>query len=674
MVFDLGYGLTALGYFLLFLLLLTTRKSGFARHLLMLSTIIMVAWAVLHVTYINNNLSRESILVYDSIRQSVWMLFICACIQTSVSNLFSFLRQPTTLIALILPVTTMLSAGFQLMPSSWQFSLHTLLAIQALVMTEIMYRQAGENKWAFKPLVIYLAAINLMDFAIYANALMLNTLSWDFFAARGYIFFTLMPFLVIAVRRIKHWGIEIFVSRDVVLHSTLLLLAGIYLLVMSLLGYLVKYYGGSWSLSIQLALVVISLTLLAALLMSHQIRTKVKVFITKHFYANQYDYRVEWVKLTKTLTESKTDNLPSVYETALRGWMEGIGYDSGIVYKKRNLDFTPVSRLPAHAEDLPRLVIQCIARFYDTKPWIIDVDELKSKPENYAHLDEKSAFIHHCPYQLIIPIVVNDDLWGFVCLDAELPNRRALNWELRDYISALSDQITSFIINAENSLALAENAQFAAFNRMSAFVVHDLKNVLAQINLIISNAKEHKDNPEFIEDTFETLEYTKERMDKMLKQLMQKNTEPNKGKNNVEVVSLINDLIAQKCATLLPLPKVDANGEINLQIDAEKLSNVLYHLIQNAQQATPDDGSVNLQISQTDAEVEIQIADNGEGMSMDFIKHRLFKPFDTTKGNAGMGIGAYDAKTFIEESKGILEVESEVGQGTTFLIKLPKGL
>jgi signal transduction histidine kinase len=65
------------------------------------------------------------------------------------------------------------------------------------------------------------------------------------------------------------------------------------------------------------------------------------------------------------------------------------------------------------------------------------------------------------------------------------------------------------------------------------------------------------------------------------------------------------------------------------------------------------------------------ISDNGEGMSSEFIKTRLFKPFDTTKGNAGMGIGAHDAKAFLEKIGGQLLVESCVNEGSTFTMYIP---
>jgi putative PEP-CTERM system histidine kinase len=250
---------------------------------------------------------------------------------------------------------------------------------------------------------------------------------------------------------------------------------------------------------------------------------------------------------------------------------------------------------------------------------------------------------------------------------------RELNWELRDYLNAVLAQVTNYVLHYEAAKIVAENAQFAAFNRMSAFVVHDLKNVMAQVDLILCNAQQHKHNPEFIDDTFETLEYTQARMQKMLKQVTDKQLITEQTQQAVDLSTILNIVINKKCATLQPFPQFSTATTQLVAANAEKLSNVFYHLISNAQQATPDNGSVAITVSDatTPGMIQIDIIDSGEGMTPEFIDHRLFKPFDTTKGNAGMGIGAYDAKQYIEEIGGKLTVQSRENLGSTFTLLLP---
>jgi putative PEP-CTERM system histidine kinase len=506
---------------------------------------------------------------------------------------------------------------------------------------------------------------------------MINQIGENYVYVRGYVFVILLPFLILAIRRISYWGVAIFVSRDVVLHSTLLLVAGGYLLLMAVVGYLVKFLGGSWSYPLQLVLIGASLILLVSIFLSHNFRTKIKVFITKHFYANQFDYRVAWVKLTEILSEQQ-QSLNEVYQTSLNGMLQAVEYESGVLLKLNKNGWQQVAKISAgESREYDIVKMQMLQSFFELKTWIIDIGELRVKPHQYEELSGKAYLMDSFDYQLIVPIYRQEKLWGMMLLDAKSENVKSLNWEFRDYINAVTAQISNYIFQFEGAKALAENAQFAAFSRMSAFVLHDLKNVMAQIDLILANAKQHKSNPEFIDDTFETLEHTKNRMDNMLKQLTEKKTDQRQRQRQlqVDIGSILQSIVKQRCQGFLPLPMVDCESSLLVQIDAEKFANVMYHLISNAQQATKDIGTVVINASRFNENgqdyIVVKVTDTGDGMSAEFIETRLFKPFDTTKGNAGMGIGAYDAKNYIEEIGGMITVDSEIEQGTVFTLSIP---
>ena len=208
---------------------------------------------------------------------------------------------------------------------------------------------------------------------------------------------------------------------------------------------------------------------------------------------------------------------------------------------------------------------------------------------------------------------------------------------------------------------------------MSAFVVHDLKNVIAQIGMIVTNAEKHRNNPEFIDDTFETLAHTKERMDKMLSQLKEKQQQRSAQPSLIELNETLS-AVTQQYQNSQPAPNfVKANQPVSVPLDKDRFSSVIGHLIDNAQQATDENGTVlvKLLIENNPDIVKVIISDTGIGMTQDFIDNLLFKPFETTKGNAGMGVGVYEAKTFAQECGGILTVDSEVNVGTTFVMQIP---
>jgi C4-dicarboxylate-specific signal transduction histidine kinase len=189
----------------------------------------------------------------------------------------------------------------------------------------------------------------------------------------------------------------------------------------------------------------------------------------------------------------------------------------------------------------------------------------------------------------------------------------------------------------------------------------------------LSNAQQHKDNPEFIDDTFETLQHTKARMDKMLSQLTEKGVSQDGTESLVILSECVKQVVEQRCASYLPAPNVLVSSETPVVLDKDKLCNVIYHIVSNAQQATTNDGKVDIviELSIDERYMLINIVDTGCGMSEDFIRTRLFKPFDTTKGNAGMGIGAFDAKAYLDKIGGQLLVQSKLQQGTNFTLKIP---
>jgi putative PEP-CTERM system histidine kinase len=673
MIADIGYGLNAAGYVVLLLLLLTTRQSGVAKQLLIMALVSTVLWSLSFVTSLWGELTAGKLYLADTGKQMAWLFFLASCVSSEFNTIWQVLKRPQTLAILAVPLAVLAAPYIFLLDVSWFALLQTVLTLEILILLELVYRQAGDQQWTFKPLVLFLGAAQLYEFVLYANAIMVSEIDQRFVNARGFVYLLLAPFLVLAVRRIKHWGINIFVSRDVVLHSTLLLVTGVYLLVMSLAGYAVSFMGGKWSTTIQVIMYSGSIVLLVALFLSNQIRTKIKIFITKHFFANQYDYRLEWVRLTKILSAPITD-IHNMHQHALTAFMSSIKYDQGMLLriKSNRYDVLAQNNAETLSAEQERLLWKLID-YCEKTQWVLDLHQFKFRPYDYPGFplskDEVSIFRH----QLVVPLIQNDTVTGLVLLNAIEKESVTLDWEVKDYLTAVTEQVATYLFHHEAAKSLAENAQFAAFNRMSAFVLHDLKNVLAQIDLILANAQQHKHNPEFIDDTFETLEHTQSRMRKMLQQLTEKNTEEKTERVLVSLSQLIPSVVDDRCQTLKPIPSVETKSECELLIEKEKVMNVLYHLINNAQQATADDGKVCVSIALSDNSdtLNVVISDTGEGMSETFIQQRLFTPFDTTKGNAGMGIGVYDARNYMDSIGGKFDVSSEVGVGTHFTLTFP---
>jgi putative PEP-CTERM system histidine kinase len=243
-----------------------------------------------------------------------------------------------------------------------------------------------------------------------------------------------------------------------------------------------------------------------------------------------------------------------------------------------------------------------------------------------------------------------------------------MNWEVHDLLKTAGRQAASYLAQIEATQSLLVARQFESFNRMSAFVVHDLKNLVAQLSLLLSNADRHRHNPAFQEDMIGTVAHSVEKMSRLLFQL--------RGGYTLEppVPVALDEVLRQAVAAragVMPKPRLEVReGGASVVAHRARLERVLGHLIQNAIDATPADGTVTVQLTRQNESAVIEIGDTGCGMSEQFIRYRLYRPFESTKA-AGMGIGTYELRQYVQELGGRVDVESREAQGTTFRVKLP---
>jgi putative PEP-CTERM system histidine kinase len=210
--------------------------------------------------------------------------------------------------------------------------------------------------------------------------------------------------------------------------------------------------------------------------------------------------------------------------------------------------------------------------------------------------------------------------------------------------------------------------QFESFNRMTTFMVHDLKNLLSQHSLLLANAQRHKANPEFQEDMLATLAHSVQKMTGMLHRLSRVDHAAERARHSL--ADVLRSAMSGY-ATAQPRPVIEfADDTLFALVDAHRLERTVAHLLQNAVEATPPDGHVLLSLPRVDDTSVIEVRDTGCGMNEAFLRERLFRPFETTK-PSGMGIGVYESREYVRELGGRLEVDSRPGGGSTFRIVLP---
>ncbi len=544
------------------------------------------------------------------------------------------------------------------------------LSIIGMGLIEQIYRNTlPEHRWAIKFLCLGVGALFAYDFFLYSTALLFRQVDPDIWVARGAVNALVVPFIAVAVARNPQWSLEIFVSRHIVFHTAAVLGAGLYLVCMAAAGYYIRLYGGTWGGVAQTLFLFGAGVLLVLLMFSGQLRSRAKVFLGKHFFRNRYDYREEWLRFTQTL--SLSEHGTEMRHNIIRAIASIVESPGGVLWVRHGeAGYEAIahwhSALPAGAGEP---CDSSFVRFLAGQEWVIFLDEYERDPEHYEGLRLPRWLESLDQPWVVAPLMHGDELLGFIVLSRS-PTKSSLNWEDSDLLKTVGRQAASHLALLETTEALTESRQFEAFNRLSSYVVHDLKNLVAQLSLLGANAKTHGRNPQFISDAFATVDNATSKMNRLLAQLKKDRLE----ETSTELVNLrpVLDKVVALRAVSQPAPVLELAGPgLIVRSDPDRLASVIEHLVQNAQEASAPGGTVTVRARLESDKVLIEICDTGCGMDAAFIRERLFKPFDTTKGNAGMGIGVYEAREFIVARGGSLDVESAPGAGTTFRIGLP---
>ena len=588
------------------------------------------------------------------------------------------------------------------------------LSLLAMALLEQLYRNANPaGRDALKYFVLGVGSLFAYDLFLYSQALLLKGIEPAAWVARGFFTVLIVPLIALAARRNPQWSLNVFVSRQVVFYTTSFLVIGSYLLVMAAGGYLIVLYGGTWGRIAQLVFFAGAGVVLLVLMSSTALRRRLRVFLSKHFYRNKYDYRIEWLRFIDTLSRRDAD--ADVRGNAVRSIAQIIGSSGGLLYLPSEADAAFVAVAGWPAQDFPRSrfpkvpATDDLPQFLQRRQWVVDLREYTSAPDVYQNMAMPPLRQVEERLRLIVPLMLGEQLLGFVVL-ADPPPPFETTYEDRDLLKTVGRDVAMHLAQHEADRQLAESRQFEAYHRLTAFVMHDLKNLAAQLSMVVSNAERHRRNPEFVDDAISTIAHSAARMQRLIEQLQGR--EAQAPVRRVNLAELAREACA-KCAVREPAPQlVVADAGAAVQVDPERLGMMVEHVIRNAQEATPPGGEVRVEVSfergveidpigatgsfrvlqmnghaeapeggnagappglpagPTDVAV-LTVSDTGGGMTPEFIKERLFRPFDTTKGSKGMGIGAYQVREYVHSLGGRVLVRSTPGAGTTFTLRLP---
>ena len=673
-----SYGLAALG-FAAFAIQLSIGWKGGGRALLLLASITLsVFWAcsttlfALEPTWPMWRLSH----VFDAARVASAVAFLAVILlhsrkaqNTTTSTqggllLLALILVPTALVVL----TGMPPPGIAVEGSAPTliFGSHLALGLVGLVLAEQVYRRSpAAVRWNLRPLCLGLAGPFVLDVVIYSDALLFRALDPHLWAARGLACALAIPLLGVAAQRNRDWTFDISLSRGVIAGSSAVLVAGVYLLVIAGSGYYVRYFGGTWGKTLQTVIFFGGFLALAFVTVSSTFRAKLRVLVAKNFFTYRYDYREEWLRFTRTLTGAgERQPIEEVCVRALADLVESTG---GGLWLKDESGYSQVARVNQPRTDAIEPVDAALPSFIRREGWVIEVPLARSDPTSQGSFALPSWLDSLSNAWLVVPLLVGEDLIGFVVLESPRV-KMEINWEVRDLLKTAGRQAASYLAMKRATEALLENRKFDAFNRMSAFVVHDLKNLVAQMQLLLRNAQKHHGNPEFQRDMLETVEHVVGRMNQLMQQLRSGET-PVENPRPVDLSNLVRRVQSVRAAGRAGL-RIEAAPEVMAKGHEDRLERVIGHLVQNGFDAAGEDAQVCVRVYRENGSAVVEVTDNGIGMTPEFIRDHLFKPFQSRKAS-GMGIGAYESQQYVTSLGGRIDVHSEPGIGTKVRVLLP---
>lgn len=539
-----------------------------------------------------------------------------------------------------------------------------VICIFELLLIENLYLNLPETaRWHIAIPCVLLGALACFDILISADSVLFLSTSASLVSARVVATIIVAPLLILAALRGQRWRKPIRLSRTAVFHSATLVLSGSVLLALALAGEVLRRFDESLGWIAELSLIFAGIVGTLLFFSSKSARSIMQRVITRHFFADRYDYRLEWLECIGTLSGTKTIERTSLPHRAIRAVADVVNSPSGALFL---LDQSSGAMFWAGSWNMPSATSldasNYLVKLFVASAQVIELGQINS------YLGDKDGLNDLGPIWLAVPLRQLEKTIGIVVVGPPRVSFR-LDQEVFDLLKIIGQEVATYIAEQRATEVVLQTRNLHDYGKRFAFVAHDIKNVSSQLALLLSNARTHIENPEFQQDMLETVRASVEKIDRLLKRLDEPETR-------------------QAPTSITPLPRLEAlatayqrvrqvtltivhdgsTGTVAMSPDA--FDTAITHILNNAVEASPGQ-PVQLKIHHEAKQVVVDITDQGPGMSSEFIREKLFAPFSTDK-KGGSGIGAFQARELIKEAGGQLLVTSEQGIGTTMRVLLTR--
>lgn len=625
-------------------------------------------------------------LVTKSFLPGIWL---CFCLTYSRGSARALPTRTWLLVlaALLIPVGIFLGFRNQLVPVSpynesgadWWVRSHAaaktlncfqlVAAVIILMNLEKTFRAAvGTMQWRIKFIVIGLGIVFGASIYTMSQALLFSK---DVLVLSDVDSVALLIGCVLIVTGFFRSGfgeIDVYPSHAALRTSLTFVFAGAYLFVVGVLAQLVARTGQAGAFQLQALVVLLAFALLAMLLLSNRIRQRIRCVVSRHFKRPEYDFRQIWTRVTKSMSDVfDQSGLCAAAAKLISETFNVLSVSIWLLDEQDRLAFAAsTSKSEREAADVlpnPEQIFASIRSH--TKPF--DLEKAKGHYAEALRQISLSQF-RTGGNRVSVPLWAGNDCVGVAIL-ADRVGGAPYTVEELDLLKCMSDQVAVGLLNLRLTDEITRGKELEAFQAMSAFFVHDLKNAASTLSLTLQNLPVHFDDPLFRQDVLRGIGETADRINAIISRLTAlRHLELNLAEVDVDL--LVDDTLKRlNGAANIKLTK-RLGLQPKLRLDRDQFGSVITNLLLNARDALGPAGEITIETTQNDDWAVVSIIDNGCGMSPSFVKSSLFRPFQSTK-KKGLGIGMFQSKMIVEAHRGRIVVESEPAVGTTFRVMLP---
>jgi putative PEP-CTERM system histidine kinase len=468
------------------------------------------------------------------------------------------------------------------------------------------------------------------------------------------------PLLGLSAVRAQRWTPSApRLSRTAAFHSVSLVASGMLLLALAGMGEVFRSFGTRWGAVAEIGLVCGGVLTVAVLLTSGSGRSYIRAMLIDPFFSERYDYRHEWLRCIETL--SGAGSAAPLHVRVTRTVAQVVDSPAGVLFLRETAgnayQWSGSWNMPAVGQPVPpdHPLLQKLRGGEEVvEP---DLAMLRSPPTDTLP-----------GVWLAVPLSQAGALVGFV-LVAQPRAPFVLDREVFALLRMVGREVATYLAEQRAMQALLEARELRDFGKRFAFVAHDIKNVSSQLTLLLANAEHHMDNPAFRRDMLDTVHASVQKIRTLLKRL----EEPQDGTAGGVVQPTARlQAIAEACRQLRGIDVQLEDDKLigQVAINAAAFDAIITHLLDNAVEAAEPDAPIRILMGRQQHSVQVDIIDRGPGMTPEFVRDELFKPFHTSK-RGGSGIGAFQARELLREVGGDLIVLTHPGKGTTMRVVLP---